>query len=139
MQIFSKLQRNSTYYTFIKFAIYTIILALNTQSLLAPLLIGFVIFCENLIIASIYIALFSIVHNYSIFYLFAILVFFKFFIYQRIVDYIDKQYQEFVGIFIIYLLFAFGYKFSYLIVIYLLFNFIFDSILAKVFKCEQSL
>jgi hypothetical protein len=137
MQIFSKLQRNSTYYSFIKFLIYTIVLALNTQSLLAPLLIGFVIYCENIVVASLYISIFSILHLYPIFYLFLILIVFKFFLYQKIVDYIDKQYQEFVAIFLIYMLFSFGFEFSKIILIYLLFNFTFDSFLAKVFKCEH--
>jgi len=138
MQIFSKLQRNSAYYPFVKSLVYLVVLSLNSSVSIAPLLIGYVIFCESIFTAAVYLAVFGILHEANIFYLFFILIAYRFFIYEKIESYIDYQYKSFVGIFVIYLAFFVIYlpKINLFLVLFFLYNFVFDSVMAKVFKCE---
>ena len=137
MQIFSKLQRNSAYYVLIKVAVYFIVLALNSQSYLFPIIIGTVFYCENVMAAVIYLSVFAILHEYPLVYLIAIFFVYRFFIHEKITAYIDRQYQYFVGIFVIYLLFALPfYPYGKFVVLYLLFNYLVDSFLVRIIRCE---
>ncbi len=136
MQIFSELQRNSAYYVFIKLIVLVAVLLLNSSNYLFPLLIGFVFFCENIFIAAFYLTIFAVLHKYPVIYLAFIFFVYRFFIHEKIAAYIDRQYQSFVGIFVIYTLFSLVYfPVNKFLVIYILFNYMLDSVLAKVFKC----
>ena len=66
MQIFSKLQRNSTYKTLIKILLIFFVVSLSALSPFFPILIGFVLFCEEFLIGIIYIGFFSVLHNVNI-------------------------------------------------------------------------
>jgi len=139
MQIFSKLQRNSTYYVFIKFFIYFVVLALNSQSYLFPIIIGVIFYCENLLVGVVYLAVFSILHQYPMIYLVAMFFVYRFFIHEKIVAYIDKQYQHYVGVFVVYLMLALAYPLNKFIILYLMFNYLVDSFIVRVIRCEPKL
>ena len=137
MQIFSKLQRNSTYKTLIKILLIFFVVSLSAISPFFPLLIGFVLFCEELFIGIIYIGFFSVLHNVNIFFLMGMYLFLYFFLSKKIIDYFVLEYRS-----IIYILFIYLFLLLYFMVnfenniYYLLFNYSFDILLVKVFKCE---
>ena len=139
MQIFSKLQRNSSYYIFIIFFV-ILIAILNSSFIYFPLLLGFVFFCLDLFSAVVYIALFSILHKYNIFYFEFFYLFYYFYLKYKILDFFDKDYLDVVVNFFVY----FTY-FIYLIIehyninfifIYILYNFAFDIVIIRVIKCK---
>jgi len=136
MQIFSKLQRNSTYKTFIKILLIFFIVSLSAISPFFPLFIGFVLFCEELFIGVIYIGFFSVLHNVNIFFLMGMYLFLYFFLSKKIIDYFVIEYRS-----IIYILFIYLFLLLYFMVnfenniYYLLFNYSFDILLVKVFRC----
>jgi hypothetical protein len=139
MQIFSELQRNSTYKTLIKIVLIFFINSLSAFSPFFPILIGFFLFCDNMIFAVIYICFFSILHNINIFYLIGVYLFLRLFLYKKIVDYINYEYQSIVFVLLIYIaLFFYFINFTPLknLLIFLLFNFSFDILLIKVLRCE---
>jgi len=137
MQIFSKLQRNSTYKTFIKILLIFVIVSLSAISPFFPLLIGFVLFCEELFLGIIYIGFFSVLHNVNIFFLMGMYLVLYFFLSKKIIDYFVLEYRS-----VIYILFIYVSIFIYFLInnennfYYLLFNYSFDILLVKVFKCE---
>ena len=137
MQIFSKLQRNSTYKTLIKILLIFFVVSLSAISPFFPLLIGFVLFCEELFIGTIYVGFFSVLHNVNIFFLMGMYLFLYFFLSKKIIDYFVIEYRS-----IIYILFIYLFLLLYFVLnsennfYYLLFNYSFDILLVKVFKCE---
>ncbi len=104
-----------------------------------PILIGFFLFCDEWILGVVYIGFFSIIHNVNIFYLLFIYLFLKFFLVNKIMDYINPEYQDVVFVLIVYI-FLFIYFVQsvniYVLLMYMLFNYSFDILLIKVFKCE---
>jgi hypothetical protein len=142
MQIFSKLQRNSTYKTFIKIILIFLINSLSAFSPFFPILIGFFLFCDEIFFSVLYICFFSILHSVNIFYLLFIYLILRLFLYRKIVDYINYEYQSIIYVLIIYIaLFIYFINFINVrdLLIYLLFNFSFDILLIKVFRCEAKL
>jgi hypothetical protein len=139
MQIFSELQRNSTFKTFIKIILIFFINSFSALLPFFPILIGFFLFCDELILGIVYIGFFSIIHNVNIFYLLFIYLFLKFFLVNKIIDYINPEYQDVMFVLIVYF-FLFIYFVQsvniYILLMYLLFNYSFDILLIKVFKCE---
>ena len=134
MQIFSKLQRNSAYYIFI------ILLAiLNSNYIFFPVLLGVVFLCFNLIEAIIYIAVFSILHSYNIFYFEFFYLFYYFYLKNKILDFFDKDYFDVIVIFVVYFVY-FLYLIQYekldFIFVYLIYNLSFDLILSRILKCK---
>ncbi len=141
MQILSKLQRNSSYYIYLKLFFLTVVVLLNSSFIFMPLLLGSVIFCEDLIIISLYIALFSIFHNLNLFesvYIFFIAVFFKLFLHKKILEYVNTTYQPIVSIIFIYFFLLAIFKLNNFILIYILYNIAFDIVLVRIFKCEPT-
>jgi hypothetical protein len=142
MQIFSKLQRNSTYKTFIKIILIFLINSLSSFYPFFPILIGFFLFCDEIFFSVLYICFFSILHSVNIFYLLFIYLILRLFLYRKIVDYINYEYQSIIYVLIIYIaLFIYFINFINVrdLLIYLLFNFSFDILLIKVFRCEAKL
>jgi hypothetical protein len=140
MQIFSELQRNSTYKTFVKIIFIFLINSLSAFSPFFPILIGFFLFCEDVFFSVIYICFFSILHGINVFYLLSVYIVLRFLIYKEIVDYINYEYQSIVYVLLIYFaLFVYFYKFTPNLIVFLLFNFSFDILLIKVFRCEANL
>jgi len=140
MQIFSKLQRNSTYKTLIKILLIFLITSISALSPFFPILIGFFLLCEEFFIGIIYIGFFSVLHSVNIFFLLAVYLFLYFFLAKKIVDYFTAEYRDIVYLFSVYAaLFLYfllsGEKSLY----YILFNYSFDILLVKVFKCELKL
>ena len=138
MQIFSKLQRNSTYYFFIIVLIFFAVL-INSSSVFFPVLLGSVILCLDLLSAFLYVGLFSILHNYNIFYFEIFYLFYYFYLKNKILDFFDKDYFDVISVFVIYLVF-FVYLLKFTDVnfgfIYLLYNYAFDLIIIRIFKCR---
>ncbi len=138
MQIFSKLQRNSINYFFIVLLLFIAII-LNSSTIYFPLLLGFVFLCLDLMSAVVYLAIFTILHKYNIFYFEIFYLFYYFYLKSKILDLFDKEYSDIVIIFLIYLIY-----FIYLILfekinftfIYILYNFAFDIIMVRIFKCK---
>jgi len=137
MQIFSKLQRNSTYKTLIKILLIFLITSISALSPFFPILIGFFLFCEEFLIGIVYIGFFSVLHNINIFFLMAMYLVLYFFLAKKIVDYFSIEYRC-----IFYIVFIYLSIFMYFLInkennfYYLLFNYSFDILLVKVFKCE---
>jgi len=137
MQIFSKLQRNSTYKTLVKILLTFLITSISAVSPFFPILIGFFLFCEEFFIGIIYIGFFSVFHNVNIFCLMGMYLFLYFFLAKKVVDYFVLEYRS-----IIYILFIYLFLLVYFLLnsennfYYLLFNYSFDILLVKVFRCE---
>ncbi len=138
MQIFPKLQRNSTYYFIVIILIFVTVL-INSSTVFFPVLLGSVMLCLDLFSAFLYLGLFSILHNYNIFYFEIFYLFFYFYLKNRILDFFDKDYFDVVSVFIIYAVY-FIYLLKYTDVnfgfIYILYNYAFDLIIIRIFKCK---
>ena len=140
MQIFSKLQRNSVNYIFVKSILFFILAVFNGSFLLAPFLVGFVFVCEELAVGVVYALFFSLFHGFGILkslYLFLILFGYRFFLKEKIEEYIDKEYRFIGSILSVYLFFFplfLGIDFLFLLLLY---NFLFDLIVIKVVDCVQ--
>jgi hypothetical protein len=142
MQIFSKLQRNSTYKTLIKLVLIFLINSFSALTPLFPVLIGFFLYCEEIFFAVFYIVLFALLHNVNVFYLMSWYFILKFFIEKRIIDYINYEYRGIFYIALIYVFLFFYYVWSVgvkEVFLFLIFNFSFDILLIKVFRCEAKL
>ena len=138
MQIFSKLQRNSINYIFIIF-LAVFINFLNSSFVYFPLLLGIVFLCFDIFSVFIFLALFSILHQYNLFLLVVFYLFFRFFLIKRVYAYFDKQYLDVFLIFVIYFFFFIyifmkngDFNFD---VIYSLYNYAFDIFLFRIFRC----
>jgi len=138
MQIFSKLQRNSTNYIFIIF-VAVVVNFLNSSFVYFPLLLGVFFLCFDIGVVFIFLILFSILHQYNLYFMIVFYLFFKFFLIKKIYAYFDKQYLDVVLIFIIYIVFFIfifykNHNFHF-DVIYCLYNYAFDIFLFRIFKC----
>jgi hypothetical protein len=138
MQIFSKLQRNGLDNVLIIFALILACL-FNSSFVYAPWFIGIVFLCANFWIAIFYIALFSLVHGFNPLYFFSVYIFYKYFLAEKIRDYINVSYQDVVGIFYVYgLIFVYLLFFSKninLLLILSFYNLAMDLVLVRVFRC----
>jgi len=139
MQIFSKLQRNSTYYIFITIIAFLIAL-FNSTYIFFPLLLGVIIFCWDLFGAFVYIIFFAISHHYNIFYFEIAYLIYYFYLKNRFLEMFNKEYFDVIVIFyvyIVYLIYLFFYiKSSSFIYIYVIYNFSFDLLIIRFFRCE---
>ena len=123
MQVFSKLQRNSTYSIFIKVAFYFLLAVFNSQYYFFPLLLGIIIMGELDII--IYLFFISILHNFNFLYLLFIFIGYNFYLKEKISSLINREYQISASIFVIYFL-----MFLYLKdITYLTCNFLIDLVI----------
>ena len=123
MQVFSKLQRNSTYSILIKVVFYFLLAVFNSQYYFFPLLLGIVIMGELDII--IYLFFISILHNFNFLYLLFIFIGYNFYLKEKISSLINREYQISASIFVIYFL-----MFLYLKdITYLTFNFLIDLVI----------
>jgi hypothetical protein len=142
MQVFSKLQRDSTYKTFIKIIFIFFINSLSALTPLFPIMIGFFLYCDEFFFSFFYLGFFSVFHNVNIFYLFGVYLIISLFLSKKIFDYINDEYQSIVYVLIVYIFLFIYYiknvEFNELF-IFLFFNFFFDILLIKVFKCEAKL
>ena len=138
MQIFSKLQRNSINYIFIIFFA-CLVNFFNSSFVYFPLLLGIFFLCFDIVSVFIFLILFSILHQYNLFFIVVFYLFFRFFLIKRIYSYFDKQYLDVILIFIVYsiffiFLFYKNHNFNF-DVIYSLYNYAFDIFLFRIFKC----
>ena len=138
MQIFSKLQRNSINYIFIIFFA-CLVNFFNSSFVYFPLLLGIFFLCFDIVSVFIFLVLFSILHQYNLFFMLGFYLFFRFFLIKKIYSYFDKQYLDVVLIFIVYsiffiFLFYKNHNFNF-DVIYSLYNYAFDIFLFRIFKC----
>ena len=138
MQIFSKLQRNSINYIFIIFFA-CLVNFFNSSFVYFPLLLGIFFLCFDIVSVFIFLVLFSILHQYNLFFIVVFYLFFRFFLIKRIYSYFDKQYLDVILIFIVYsiffiFLFYKNHNFNF-DVIYSLYNYAFDIFLFRIFKC----
>jgi len=138
MQIFSKLQRNSTNYIFIIFFAFFVNF-FNSSFVYFPLLLGMFFLCFDIGSVFVFLVLFSILHQYNLFFLVGFYLFFKFFLIEKVYAYVDKQYLDVVLIFIVYIVFFIyilskNHNFNFDI-IYSIYNYGFDIFLFRIFKC----
>jgi len=137
MQIFSKLQRNSTYKTLIKILFIFLVTSISALNPFFPILTGFFLLCSDFLTGIIYIGFFSVLHNINIFFLVGIYLFLQFFLVKKILDYFTVEYRD-----VTYILFIYLFLYLYLLFkgendfYYILFNYSFDILLVKVLKCE---
>ncbi len=142
MQIFSKLQRNSTYY-FIIILLILLINLFNSSFAFFPLFLGVVLFCGDFFIGLFFIVCFSLLHSFNIWILSIFYLFYKFFFMNKLYEYFDNQYFDVINLLLVYLSF-FVYLYLYNLnihfdFIYIIYNFSFDLLLVRIFKCEAKL
>ncbi len=141
MQIFSKLQRNSTYYIIV-ILIVLFINSLNSSFWFFPVLLGFFLFCGDYFLGLVFLVFFCILHSYSLLLFFVFYIIYRTLIIKKIYEYIDKQYFDVVNLFVIYLflyLYLLGFINIKLDFIYTVYNFSFDLLLIRIIKCEPEL
>jgi len=141
MQIFSKLQRNSTYYAFIVILIVFINL-FSSSFLLFPLFLGYFLFCEEFFIGVIFLTFFTLFHNYNIFVFYFFYLFYKVYLIKIINKVFDKEYVEVANLGVIYI-FLYFYLTTFIPInsafIFALYNFSFDLIFIRMSKCKSEL
>jgi hypothetical protein len=134
MQIFSKLQRNSFNYTFIKLFFYFFVALFNSEIIFFPLLIGYIGFNESLLINAFYFSVFSILHQIEFLktlYFLLFLIFFDYYLKRLIEEYVNVTYQPAVSILIIYIFFMPVIGFSLFNLYYVFYNMAVDIVLYK--------
>ena len=140
MQIFSRLQRNSTYNVSVKILIYFLIAILNSAFLFFPIFIGLIVYKESLVISMIYILFFSVLHQIPLIktiYFLIFIVFFDYFFKYKINDYVNKTYQGILGILIIYIFYypiVYTQKIAFYYVIY---NLVVDILIFKLLSRDK--
>jgi hypothetical protein len=139
MQVFSKLQRNSSYKTFIKIILIFFVNSLSSFFFFFPILMGYFLFCDDIFFSLFYIGFFSILHNVNVFYLLIFYLILRLFLYKKIIEYINYEYQSVVYVLLLYFV-LFLYFINQInlenLIFFFLFNFSFDILLIKVSKCE---
>jgi len=142
MQIFSKLQRNSTYY-FIIILFSFFVNLLNSNFLFFPLMIGFFLYCREFFVGFIFILIFSILHDFNIILFVLYFLFYKFSLQKYIHFTFDKKYEDIINLFVIYLFLFFYLIFMALdinfLLIYILYNFSMDILIIRLSKCKVKL
>jgi hypothetical protein len=142
MQIFSKLQRNSVNYIFIKLLFYFFVALLNSEILFFPLMLGIVFYCESFFVSVIYLSFFSILHGFTLtsgLYLLLTYVLYKFYIFRYIEEYFNPIYKPVVVSLFVYILLLPVFEINNFILIYLLYNLAFDIVLIRIIKCKRIL
>ena len=140
MQIFSKLQRNSNDKIFVKLIIIYFINFLSSFSPFFPILVGVFILCDTFLSSLVFALFFCYFHNYSL-WMVLIFISFKLFVINSLKDIIDFQYQDAVALIVLYLLFViyliiFSNVLKSVLVLYVVYNYAFDLIVMRFFKCE---
>ncbi len=141
MQVFPELQRNSSYYLFVKLLLIYAVNFLSSFSPFLPVMFSFFIVCEEYFFGLFFIVLFSYFHNFNIWWMFSFFIVMKFYFINFIRDMINFKYQDVVGAFVSYLFLLF-YLFIkanlgiFLLIAYIVYNFAFDVIVMRLSKCE---
>jgi len=142
MQIFSKLQRNSTHYAIIIVLIFFINL-FSSSFLLFPLFLGVFLFCEEFFIGVVFLTFFCLFHNYNIFVFYFFYLIYKIYLIKIINKTFNKEYVEIANLSLIYL-----FLLLYLISIHInvnsafifsLYNFSVDLVIIRIIKCKSKL
>jgi len=141
MQIFSKLQRNSSNQIFIKLLLVYFVNFFGSFTPFFPLMLGVFILCEEFFVSLFFVILFSYLHNFNILYFAGVLLFNKFVILNRLKDIVDFHYQDAVSLIVIYLflglyLYLYANTGTFLLTVYLIYNYAFDLIIVRLLKCE---
>ena len=141
MQIFSKLQRNSPYYLFIKLLLIYGVNFLSSFSPFFPIMFSFFVVCEEYVFGLFFIVLFSYFHNFNIWWMFSFFIAMKFYLINFFKDMINFKYQDVVSAFASYVFLFFYLLFDanlgvFLLVAYIVYNFAFDVIMMRLSKCE---
>jgi len=141
MQVFSKLQRNSSNQIFIRLLLVYFVNFLSSFSPFFPIMLGLFILCENFFLSLLFVVLFSFFHNFNLFFFVLLLLLNKFVLLEELKDIIDFYYQDAVALFVIYLFLGiYLYNFAnievFLLGIYLIYNYAFDLIVVRLIKCE---
>jgi len=141
MQIFSKLQRNSSNQIFIRLLLVYFVNFLGSFSPFFPIMLGLFILCENFFLSLLFVILFSFFHNFNLIYFVLVLLLNKFLLLDELKDIIDFHYQDAVALFVIYIFLGiYLYNFAniefFLLGIYLIYNYAFDLIVVRLIKCE---
>jgi len=141
MQIFSKLQRNSSNQIFIRLLLVYFVNFFGSFTPFFPIMLGVFILCESFFVSVLFVVLFSYFHNFNIYYFVLILFLNKFVLLNRLRDVVDFHYQDAVALFLIYLFLALylGYFANiniFMLLVYVIYNYAFDLIIIRLFKCE---
>ncbi len=134
MQVFSKLQRNSANYIFVKLLFYFVIAVFNSAFIFFPLFLGFVFWVEDVLVFSFYFAIFSILHSIEIYkgiVFFSFLLFLHFKLKKIIRFYVNKNYQCIVAVILVYWGYLFVIGISLFNIYYVFYNLAFDIFLIK--------
>ncbi len=141
MQIFSKLQRNSFNYIFIKGILFFLLALFNSWFVFFPLFLGLVICCENVFFAVFYFSFFALLHHLAFFkviYFFTVIIFYDFYLREKIRDYINATYRSVVGVVFIYTASLPLFGVDNFILIYILYNMAMDILISRFFRCAQT-
>jgi hypothetical protein len=141
MQIFPKLQRNSSNQIFIKLTIIYFVNFFGSFTPFFPIMLGLFLLCESFFMSLLFVVFFSYFHNFSMIYFAAVFILIKMFLLQRIKDIIDIHYHDAVGLFVVYLFLGLYLVFfanieKILLMVYLIYNYAFDLIVLRLVKCE---
>jgi len=141
MQIFSKLQRNSSYQIFIIVIFAYLINLFSSFSPFFPLLFGVFILCNGFFEGIFFIIFFSLFHNLNVYVLFMFYLFFKMYAVSKFIYFIDLHYQKTVMVMFIYIFLAIFLYLStdvnlQMLFIYIIYNLGFDLIVLRLIKCE---
>jgi hypothetical protein len=140
MQIFSELQRNSSDKIFIRLLLVYFVNFLGSYSLFFPIMLGLFLLCEDFFISLLFIVLFSFFHNFNLLFFVFVFLLNKFFLLDRLKDIVDFHYQDAVALFGVYFflgvyLINFANTDSFLLIVYLIYNYAFDLIAIRLLKC----
>jgi len=141
MQIFSKLQRNSSYQIFIKLFAVLLIALMGSFSPFFPIMLGVFVLCGTFFTALFFVVLFSILHDFNLVFFVALLLVMKTVLIKRLKDIVNFRYQDALLLFLLYsftgayLLFDSNVETKTLL-FYLIYNFAFDLLFIRGLKCE---
>ncbi len=141
MQIFPKLQRNSSNQIFIKLLIVYFVNFFGSFTPFCPIMLGLFLVCESFFFSFLFVVFFSYFHNFNIVYFVFVFLVIKMFILDRVKDIIDIHYQDAVALFFVYLFLGvyldiFANIEKFLLIIYLIYNYAFDLMVLRFVKCE---
>ena len=134
MQILSKLQRNSTYYSLIILAVFVNLF--SSSFLIFPLLMGYFFLCSEFLIGFFYLIIFCLLHNFNLFLFFLFFLVYKRYLIGFIDRIFDKKFVDVVSLFVVYFFLYLYLKDIHFAFIYALYNFSFDLLIVRITKCK---
>jgi len=129
MQVFSKLQRSSTNYIY-KLVFFIALLIFNSNYYFFPILIGYILICEEFVIAIIYLLFFSYFHSITPLYLYMILAF-DYLTKDKLKKILESEFRRVFFLIVIYLILLFQFA----DIKYIIYNFAIDFLMVK--RCGQ--